>query len=71
MQLTSEFSADSSTGVDSFEDYLQLEDTVFSQLDERGVLRIPGNFLLRLRHNPFYSYLESRVLRWVENPGSS
>ena len=38
---------------------------------ERGVLRIPGNFLLRLRHNPFYNYLGSRVLRWVENPGSS
>lgn len=38
---------------------------------ERGVLIIPGNFLLRLRHNPFYGYLESRVLRWVENPGSS
>jgi alpha-beta hydrolase superfamily lysophospholipase len=38
---------------------------------ERGVLRIPGNFLLRLRHNPFYSYLESRVLSWVEDPGSS
>lgn len=37
---------------------------------ERGVLRIPGNFLLRLRHNPFYGYLESRVLRWLENPGS-
>ena len=34
VQLTSEFSADSSTGVDSFEDYLQLEDTVFGQLDE-------------------------------------
>lgn len=32
---------------------------------ERGVLRIPGNFLLRLRHNPFYGYLESRVLDWV------
>jgi hypothetical protein len=38
---------------------------------ERGVLIIPGNFLLRLRHNPFYGYLESRVLRWVENPGSN
>ena len=36
---------------------------------ERGVLKIPGNFLLRLRHNPFYDYLESRVLTWIENPG--
>ena len=33
---------------------------------ERGVLKIPGNFLLRLRHNPFYSYLERRVLDWLE-----
>jgi hypothetical protein len=32
---------------------------------ERGVLRIPGDFLLRLRHNPFYAYLEQRVLDWV------
>jgi hypothetical protein len=32
---------------------------------ERGVLRIPGDFLLRLRHNPFYDYLERRVLDWV------
>ena len=33
---------------------------------ERGVLKIPGNFLLRLRHNPFYGYLERRVLEWLE-----
>jgi len=38
---------------------------------ERGVLKIPGDFLLRLRHNPFYDYLESRVLNWLENPDES
>ena len=38
---------------------------------ERGILKIPGDFLLRLRHNPFYDYLESRVLNWLENPAES
>lgn len=33
---------------------------------ERGVLVIPGEFFLRLRHNPFYDYLESRILNWLE-----
>jgi alpha-beta hydrolase superfamily lysophospholipase len=33
---------------------------------ERGVLKIPGDFLLRLRHNPFYEYQEARVLAWLE-----
>jgi alpha-beta hydrolase superfamily lysophospholipase len=33
---------------------------------ERGVLKIPGDFLLRLRHNPFYAYQEARVLQWLE-----
>ena len=32
---------------------------------ERGVLRVPDNFLLRLRHNPFYEYLEERTLNWL------
>ena len=32
---------------------------------ERGVLRIPDNSLLRLRHNPFYDYLEARTLNWL------
>ena len=38
---------------------------------ERGLLRIPPNFLLRLRYNPFYDYLERRVVRWLESPGDS
>ncbi len=32
---------------------------------ERGVLTISPDFLLRLRHNPFYDYLEDRVLGWI------
>jgi len=35
---------------------------------ERGLLKIPENWLLRMRYNPFYSYLEERVLSWVEKP---
>lgn len=34
---------------------------------ERGLLKIPADWLLRLRYNPFYPYLEARVLRWL-NP---
>ena len=33
---------------------------------ERGVLGLSGDWLLRLRHNPFYDFLEERVLEWVE-----
>ena len=36
---------------------------------ERGLLKISGDFLLRLRHNPFYAYLENRVLDWVDPGG--
>lgn len=32
---------------------------------ERGLLRVPENWLLRLRFNPFYSYLEDRTVDWV------
>ncbi len=32
---------------------------------ERGLLRISSDWLLRLRYNPFYSVLETRVLDWV------
>jgi hypothetical protein len=34
---------------------------------ERGLLRIPSDWMLRLRYNPFYDYLESRMLGWVDN----
>jgi hypothetical protein len=33
---------------------------------ERGVLKIPENFLLRLRHNPFYDYEQARILEWLQ-----
>lgn len=33
---------------------------------ERGLVSIPADWLLRQRYNPFYSYLESRVLQWLE-----
>jgi len=31
---------------------------------ERNLLKIPYSFLVRLRYNPFYTYLETRVLEW-------
>jgi alpha-beta hydrolase superfamily lysophospholipase len=36
---------------------------------ERGLLRFSADWLVRLRHNPFYELLESRTLAWVENAG--
>jgi hypothetical protein len=33
---------------------------------ERGLLKIPYNFLVRLRYNPFYAFLETRVLEWLD-----
>jgi alpha-beta hydrolase superfamily lysophospholipase len=34
---------------------------------ERGLLQFPADWLLRLRYNPFYSFLERRVLEWVDD----
>jgi hypothetical protein len=34
---------------------------------ERGLLKIPTDWLLRLRHNPFYPVLESRLLEWLSD----
>ncbi len=36
---------------------------------ERGLLKISSDWLLRLRNNPFYDYLEKRVLLWIGNSG--
>jgi hypothetical protein len=33
---------------------------------ERGLLRISSEWLLRLRYNPFYGFLESRTLGWLD-----
>jgi hypothetical protein len=38
---------------------------------ERGVLKVPAQWLLRLRHNPFYDYQERRVLDWIGGAGRS
>jgi esterase/lipase len=35
---------------------------------ERGLLRFPATWLMRLRHNPFYEYQEGRILEWVKGP---
>ncbi|MGB5890185.1 MAG: alpha/beta hydrolase, partial [Thermoanaerobaculia bacterium] len=47
------------------------EDTIFlGQMDvrgERGLLRFPTDWLMRLRHNPFYDYQQSRVLEWLDS----
>ena len=36
---------------------------------ERGLLKFPADWLLRLRHNPFYDFLENRALKWLDNAG--
>jgi esterase/lipase len=36
---------------------------------ERGLLRFPADWLLRLRHNPFYDFVEARVVDWVRDGG--
>lgn len=33
---------------------------------ERGILRIPDNWFTRQRFNPFYDYMEARILQWCE-----
>jgi hypothetical protein len=33
---------------------------------ERGLLKVPSDFLMRLRYNPFYAFLETRVLEWLD-----
>ncbi len=32
---------------------------------ERGLLLFSAEWLLRLRYNPFYDYVESRVVDWL------
>jgi len=36
---------------------------------ERGLLRLPGDWLLRMRYNPFYEVVERRVLEWIDRAG--
>ena len=37
---------------------------------ERGLLKIPGEWLLRLRYNPFYDYMQARILVWLDEAGA-
>ena len=36
---------------------------------ERGLMRIPEEWLIRLRYNPFYEHMETRTLDWLERAG--
>lgn len=38
---------------------------------ERGLLKLPSDWLLRLRYNPFYAFLEARTLDWLEKVSES
>jgi hypothetical protein len=38
----------------------------FALEGKRGLLKIPEDCLLRMRYNPFYSYLEQRTFEWLE-----
>jgi hypothetical protein len=33
---------------------------------ERGMFLLSSDWLLRIRHNPFYAYLESAVIEWMD-----
>ena len=34
---------------------------------ERGLLQIPADWLLRLRYNPFYDFMESQAIQWIDD----
>jgi hypothetical protein len=34
---------------------------------ERGLLKLSAEWLLRMRYNPFYEVVETRVLEWFNN----
>jgi hypothetical protein len=34
---------------------------------ERDLNKIPGEWLLRMRYNPFYDVLETRVIQWLQD----
>ena len=36
---------------------------------ERGLLKLSGDWLLRLRNNPFYDFLETRTVDWMNEAG--
>jgi hypothetical protein len=34
---------------------------------ERGMFALSSDWLLRMRYNPFYAYLETTALNWAKN----
>jgi hypothetical protein len=36
-----------------------------AQKGERGLVKLPADWLLRMRYNPFYSVIERRVVEWI------
>ena len=38
---------------------------------ERGLLKLPSDWLLRMRYNPFYPVIERRVLDWFAESSSA
>ena len=52
---------------DDSEEALHLGDISFR--GERGLLQIPDSWLLRIRHNPFYEFLEQRTRAWIARDG--
>ncbi len=36
---------------------------------ERGTLVLPAEWLLRLRHNPYYGYFDQRATAWIDSAG--
>jgi hypothetical protein len=38
-------------------------------LGERGMFLLSSDWLLRIRHNPFYEYLESAIVDWMARAG--
>ncbi len=37
---------------------------------ERDLLKLSSDWLLRLRHNPFYAFLETQALAWMNSANS-
>jgi hypothetical protein len=35
---------------------------------EKGVLAVPIDQLMRMRYNPFFPFVERRIVRWVQQP---
>jgi len=43
---------------------------ILSPRGERAVLSVPSDTLMRLTCNPFFSYMDARILAWVLPPAS-